>query len=841
MRRGLLLSFLLLGVGTPFVITEAAGAQDAFAAKIKPFLAAHCTDCHGAETKKAGLRLDELKPDFRDARTTAHWISVHDKLVSGEMPPKKRKRPAKQELETVTHWLRTSLHAASFDRQQKDGRVVFRRLNGTEYETTLQDLLASRVEVKDMLPEDNVAAGFDNVSAVLDVSPDHLFRYQEAAEKAILSVIPNRPPSKINQRVTGRQITEKNANNFKGYLGRTCKVKEDSLVLYAPLASHLMAATAPAPQPGRYRVQISAYAIGTAGKPLPVSLVVRDWYGRDDKDLRDCRDVPADKATILEGEFELTTRKVVVISGWTLPGERELGKKAAGENYPGPGLVVEWLKIEGPLDPWPPEGYQRLFAGVPLKAKSVAAAEAQGQVPPKIPDPRPEGGWIYDPLVIASAKPKEDADRLIRAFLPRAFRRPVDEATQKYYVKLVHDRLDKKIAFPDAMIYGYKAILCSPHFLFFTEPGSHELTDKKEFRSTKLDDYAVANRLAYFLWSSLPDPELMKVAGQKGELTKPATLRAQVERMLKDSKARRFTQHFTGQWLELRKIDATVPEPQFYPEYDHFLFWSMPRETEMFFDEVLANDLSVAEFVHSDWSFLNRRLAQHYGIAGVEGSPLRKVKLPLDCHRGGVITQASILKITADGTRTSPVLRGRWVLERIVGKPPAPPPPDIGSIEPDIRGATTIRQQLDKHRNTAACASCHIHIDPPGFALESFDVIGGWRDFYRASKPTKQGMVELPNYPGRKVFRGLDVEKGGETPDGRAFKDIDDYKKILLEDKDQLARNLTRQLLIYATGADIQFADREVVEQIVATARAKNYGFRTMLHEVVQSRVFLSK
>jgi hypothetical protein len=318
-------------------------------------------------------------------------------------------------------------------------------------------------------------------------------------------------------------------------------------------------------------------------------------------------------------------------------------------------------------------------------------------------------------------------------------------------------------------------------------------------------------------------------------------LRAQVERMLNDPRARRFTANFAGQWLDLRNINATSPDPQIYGEFDDFLFWSMPRETELFFEEVLKKDLSLLDFVHSDWGFLNQRLAQHYGIAGVFGGELRKVKLPADSHRGGVLTHASVLKVTADGTRTSPVLRGKWVLEKILGQPPAPPPPDIPALEPDIRGATTIRQQLDKHRNTAACASCHKHIDPPGFALETFDVIGGWRDFYRATRATRAGLAELANYPGRKVFRGLDVEKGGETPDGRAFKDIDAYKKLLLADKDRLARNLAEKLLVFATGAEVQFADREVVERLVAKSRAASYGLRSLVHEVVQSRVFLSK
>jgi hypothetical protein len=296
-----------------------------------------------------------------------------------------------------------------------------------------------------------------------------------------------------------------------------------------------------------------------------------------------------------------------------------------------------------------------------------------------------------------------------------------------------------------------------------------------------------------------------------------------------------------GQWLDLRKIDATIPDPQLYGDFDGTLLWAMPRETYLFFEEVLKNDRSLLEFVDSDWTMLNERLAKHYGIPGVAGNDFRKVALPPGSHRGGVMTHASVLKVTADGTRTSPVLRGKWVLERVIGKPPAPPPPDVPSLEPDIRGATTIRQQLDKHRTLPACASCHVHIDPPGFALENFDPVGGWRDYYRASTRTNRGVVNLPGYTGRPFYRGPDVEKGGQTHDGRKFETIDDYKKILLADKDQLARNLTQKLLTYATGADIQFADREVVEKIVALLRSKNYAFRTLVHEVVQSRMFLNK
>jgi hypothetical protein len=810
---------------------------DPFEQKLRQFLDRHCVSCHGPDVQRRRLRLDTLPLASEDKDVAAIWVRALDKLAAGEMPPKGEPRPPQKEASAVIAGLQRHLHNASLARQHREGRVVLRRLNRTEYETTLRDLLATPVEVKELLPDDNIAAGFDNVSAVLDVSPAHLLRYQEAAEKALRAVIPNRPQVTIKERRTGRQVTEK-MPLFRELLGKSARLDGDTLVLHTRTPGYIPCATAPAPVAGRYRVRVSVSAIGTGEKPLPMMCVCRDLYGREDNDVRAVRDAPPGKPTVIESEFDLRAREVIVFNGWSLPDENEFrraGKKLDGD--PGPGLAVHWVEVEGPLGSWPPAGYQCLFGDVPLMPQSVARAKAEGRPVPPQPANRPDGWWLYDPLVLVPPKPREDAERLLRSLLPVAFRRPVSDNLLRYYVKLVHAELDRGRPFPEAMIVGYKAALCSPHFLFLTE--RIDDTRKGEQR-TALDDHAVASRLSYFLWSSLPDRELFDLAG-KGELTKPEVLRAQVERMLGDAKASRFTANFAGQWLDLRSINATSPDPQIYGEFDDFLFWSMPRETEHFFEEVLRDDRSLTEFVHSDWTFLNQRLAKHYGIPGIAGGELRKVKLPADSHRGGVLTHASVLKVTADGTRTSPVLRGKWVLDRIIGRPPSPPPPDIPAIEPDIRGATTIREQLDKHRNTLACASCHRHIDPPGFALENFDVIGGWRDFYRATRPTRHGVTELANYPGRQVFRGPNVEQGGTTSDGHSFKGIDDYKQLLLGDKDQLTRALARKLLIYATGADIQFADREVVEELVARCRAKNYGFRTLIHAVVTSRVFLHK
>jgi hypothetical protein len=295
--------------------------------------------------------------------------------------------------------------------------------------------------------------------------------------------------------------------------------------------------------------------------------------------------------------------------------------------------------------------------------------------------------------------------------------------------------------------------------------------------------------------------------------------------------------NFTSQWRGLRDIDFTEPS-HLYPEYDQTLRASMVRETELFFAEILKDDLSLSNFVAADFSMLNGRLAKHYGIPGLDGWEFRKVTLPADSHRGGVLTMASVLKTTANGTSTSPVVRGAWVLERILGTPPPKPPADVPAIDPDTRGATTIRQQLAKHRQVATCAACHARIDPPGFALENFDVIGGWRENYRTSGLGQTVMIDGQRMP---YLKGPKVDAGDVTPDGQRFTNIDDFKQLLLKEKDQVTRALTEKLVTYATGGAPESGDKPEIEGIVRKVRDKNYGFRTLVHEIVQSKVFQEK
>jgi len=799
----------------------------AFEPGLRPLIDSHCIECHGADVQKGRLRLDGEV----DMGT---WIKVHDRIAAGEMPPKKAEQPPQALRDESLKSLRESLHAASLEKQRTQGRVPVRRLNGTEYENTVRELVGTNAKLKELLPEENSAGGFDNVSAVLDLSSTHLLLYQEAAEKAVASAIPVHPHLPVKDHRTGRQIAD-SGNNFKQTLTRSCFLKDDSLIVYSKLPRYGLVCTPHVTGTGRYKVRMSASAVGGAQVPVPVAYCTVD-RGREPPVVKDMVDFPPGPPRVIETEIHLDAGEAFVLQlqlNWDI---RAFKKPI--EEHAGPGFLIEWLEIEGPVDEFPSQAFRTMFGNAELMPRSVIKAKAEGRKPQDWSKRTNIYQWLNDPLEPVSDTPKEDADKLLRAFIPRAFRRPVYDATQKHFIDKVHAKLDAGESFVNAMTYGYKSVLTSPHFLFFNEaPG-------------ELERHALANRLAYFLTSLPPDAELFAA-----DVTKPDELRKQTERLLNSSRARGFTQNFTGQWLELRKIDATIPDPNLYGDFDGTLLWSMPEETRRFFDDVLQNDRSVLEFVDSTWTLVNRRLAEHYHISdafdsakpasssGLQVSPseFRRVSLPAGSHRGGVMTHGSVLKVTADGTTTSPVLRGKWVLERILGKAPPPPPPDIPAIEPDIRGATTIRQQLDKHRSIASCNSCHQHIDPPGFALESFDPIGGYREFYRASTRTPAGIVQLPGYTGRAFYRGPDVEKGGITHDGKTFTTIEDYKRILLENPDQFARNLAEKLLTYATGAEPQFADREVIEQIVVKVRTKNYGLRTLVHEIVQSRPFRSK
>jgi hypothetical protein len=463
------------------------------------------------------------------------------------------------------------------------------------------------------------------------------------------------------------------------------------------------------------------------------------------------------------------------------------------------------MVFEGPLienDAWPPPSTRQLLTGVEFD-------EGEGEIR-------------------LTKEPYEHIVDIVSAFAPRAFRRPLMDDELDAYASLARPLLDEGRPFLEAVRVPLRAILSAPPFHYHADEVGPDGT---------LDDFGLGTRLSYFLWRSMPDDILLDLA-RAGRLSDPAVLAEQVDRMLDDAKTERFVKDFAGQAFRLYELKATSPDRGLYPEFDEWLGRVMALETELFLEELIAEDYGAGYLIDSDFTFLNRRLAEHYGITGVDGQQMRKVALPIDTPRGGLLTQASIHKITSNGTTTSPIPRGNFVLANLLGQPAPPPPAAVDIPEPDTRGTTTIREQLDAHRSSPVCASCHRVIDPPGFALESFDPIGGFRTNYRI----------IPDESGRRRFRsprykeGPSVDASGVTPEGDAFSGIEEYKQLLLQQElDQVARHLASNLLVFSTGAEIEFADREAVEQVVEQGRADGHPVRTMIQRVVQSDLFRSR
>eukprot|EP00913_Durusdinium_trenchii_P008955 g8421.t1 len=752
-------------------------------------LKAHCAQCHNRENDSGGLDFSRIDSNLQKAESLRRWVLIHDRIAAGEMPPREAQQPERAAKRRSLATLAAALTTAD----RKHRTVVLRRLNRNEYENTVRDLFGIHVQVRELLPKDGSTSGFDNVGAGLSVSAEALKAYLEAADVVLDAVFgPPKPPKRIDHKTN---LLDQKTHDGKPYLsrqiGKMFRKTKDGLVIfqsgYCPTnLVNFARLRAPA---GTYRGSIRVRAIQTR-KPVTLRIYAGDTIvGRRERHLVGYYDVPPGKWTTIR-----FTDRLVESGGTFQPkcyGTIDTRKNA--DTYPAPGIEIGDIHIEGPLEAWPPPSRAKLLGDVDLKRGTL-----------------------------------KDAKAILARLLPRAFRRTASSEELKPYVAVVGKAMKQGRSFENALRVGLKAVLCSPQFLFLDEPGRD-----------RVSDFALASRLSYFLWSSMPDDALLAAAA-KGKLSDPAELRRQTERLLSDPKSRAFTTNFTGQWLNLREIDFTSPDQKLYPEFDELLKISMVEETHRYFREMIDRNIDLMKFVDSDFTFLNERLAKHYGISGVDGQTFRKVKLPADSVRGGVITQASVLKVTANGTNTSPVMRGVWVLENILGRPVPPPPSNVPAIEPDIRGATTLRLQLAKHRNVQSCAVCHVKIDPPGFALENFDVIGGWRDNYRTLGTGKRpGFSRSPFTHAWVRFRiGLPVDAKGKTAKGQSFRDIREFKRILLREQTQIATGMTNKLITYAIGRVPGFSDRSAVGAIVDRVASQGNGYRTLIHEVVQSQLF---
>ncbi len=781
------------------------------------FISAQCYACHDTENKEAGLALDTLDANFDDKATFDKWTHVFDRMRSGEMPPPEEPRPDAKELTAHLDTLSKALYAQNLKEQTTQGRTILRRLNRVEYENSVHELLGIDTPIKEILPQDMPQHGFDTVADGMRLSQLHMEKYLEAADLALDAAIRlTAAPDPIKHRFLYKE------NNYclqqLKYEHPQILERDDGVVLFTLNNTNRIAGkvgTLIINEAGLYRLRVSAYGYQTQ-RPLMLALQSAG-KGRQNLIMLGFFDFPPDKPKEMEITAHLNVGDFIVPTPLDLeiPADGKAVYEKTPQTFTGPGVVVQWIEVEGPIQKsWPPPSVAKIFGDTPLK-----------EIPK---DKQLDVNGTRRAYELAPPDAKAGVKSLIEKFATRAFRRPLETGEADIFVKLATDSLDAGRNFEDALRVGLRGVLVAPQFLLFDEkPG-------------KLDDYALATRLAYFLWSAPPDDELLLQAAAR-KLAQPGMLRAQTERMLTSPKAQGFTRNFLGQWLDIRNIDATRPDGSLYPDYDESLKVSMVAETEAFFNEILQKNLSVSNFINSDFVMINRRLADHYNIPNVAGQEIHKVALPADSVRGGVLTQAAVLKVTANGTISSPVLRGVWVLKRLFGITLPPPPPNVGAIEPDTRDATTVREQLAKHSTLKSCAGCHAKIDPPGFALESFDVIGGWRERYRS---VKGGDPEPKKLLGQKIWQyklGRAVDATGELPDGRKFADVREFKKLIMEQQDQVAEAIIGKLLTYGTGAGMQFADRWVVEDVLKKAKAQNLGLRTIVHEVVQSSAFGSK
>ncbi len=792
------LSILILVIS----LTAVSNAQD-FKSGVAVLIESSCIHCHDEGTD-TDLSFESLSHDLTDPDTFRMWEKVFDRTSAGEMPPESEDRPDAAELKTALGSLKKDLHKASVEKQQTVGRVPGRRLTKLEFGYTLQDLLLIDNNVTSGIPDEIDAGTFDTVGTNQRISAVHLESYLEAVDKALEHAIrfgknPYHDYGDLaDNDFANVEMWHEKSLQQGGSVTRKLKFGK-GYALFRDL-DYITQFTDYIRQPGIHRLTAKVAAFQSK-KTVTAKIIVKDQSGS--ARLAKSVDLRPGEPQVVSFETFLKPGDIPYLT-WDSGKDKDNRIFTAGgaKNYTGPGLAVMSQKVEGPIYPsWPAPSMHNLFASM---------------------DPHTDDGKTK---LKYTKKVSQHLEDLISDLAPRVFRRDVTAAEIQTYVDLGKPALDDGRNLPNAFKVSLRSMLTAPQFLMF------------EGQTGKLDDFAIANRLSYFLWSSMPDQELFEVA-RSGKLSDKEILSQQVERMLKDEKAQRFVNDFLGQWLWVHKVNATTPDDGLYPEFDELLSDAIPQEPQLFFNELIKENLSLTNLIDSDFAFLNRRLAKHYKIRGVEGTHFRKVTLPDDSLRGGVLVQAAILKTTANGTTTSPVMRGNFVLTNFLGTPPSPPPPGIGSIEPDTRGKTTMREILTAHREMESCNQCHREIDPPGFALESFDPIGGFRERYRADG----GSVEF----GGSVFknpprRGPAVDPSGTTSDGKKFAGIGEFKQHLLTDKEQIARNFISKLTAYATGAEIQFADREKIEAILNRTAEDNYPMRDIIHEIVQSEMFRNK
>ena len=729
-----------------------------FEGEIKPLLGKYCYGCHGETKQKADLSLQAYENLAAVLTNRPVWERVLHNVQTREMPPENKAQPTEAERELITQWIEAEV--LNFDCDSPDpGRVTLRRLNRAEYNNTIRDLLGIDFHPAEDFPTDDTGYGFDNNGDVLSLPPILLEKYMAAAERileaALVTDFSTNGPTK---RLAAARLPATTGNPLiRGFhLGREGEVYTTNQF----------------PRTGDYVFRVRAYGEQAGSEPARMELRV------DGKKVKTF-DVTAVKKSpaVYETHFTATEGPRRIAAAYI--------NNYVNNDDPDPSnrdrnLIVEYLEITGPSGPVVlPETHKRIFP----KATPM--------------DPRDR---------------RDYGREIIKRFTERAFRRTISNSELDRIVGFVDLALSEGENFESGVKLAMQAVLVSPHFLF---RGELQSSSKKSTSVHPIDEFALASRLSFFLWSSMPDDELLRLAG-RGKLRR--NLDKQIKRMLNDEKSKALVENFAGQWLQIRNLEFVRPDEEKFPAFDDALRGTMRKETELFFESILKENRSVLDLLSADYTFVNERLANHYGLTGVSGDRFQRVGLK-GTARGGILTHASILTLTSNPTRTSPVKRGKWVLENLLGSPPPPPPPNVPELAEGEGTALTgtLRQRMVQHSDDPNCSSCHARMDPIGFAFENFDGIGAWRN----------------------ADEKLPIDASGELVTGEAFQGATELKQILASQKQlEFVRCFSEKLLTYALGRGLEMYDRCAVDEIINRASKRGYKMNDLIAAVIESVPF---
>ena len=794
-----------------------------FDSLVKPFLSDNCFTCHGDKKHEKDLNLKALS-SAAFAEHLDRWTDVASKLKHSEMPPLEEEQPDEADRQAVAAWLEKEVARIDRETPLNPGRVTARRLNRTEYNNTVRDLLGVDIKPADDFPQDDAGYGFDNIADVLSLSPVLMEKYVSAADRVARAALfgpPARKPTLTRLRSDGRRITDV----------RTVPPMYDVTGLSMPNAFHVMHRI---PVDGEYMIRVVLGGQRPKGsEPLTIGI----WA--DEKQIKTLTYDPQGV-----GSFEVDRQD---LAGQAIETRVNLN---AGDHWLAvaieriyDGLPAKYggrnpsTRPEAPTEFVPPpnatpdrveaarkrfETAQAELAKLALNNARISNVDIAGPYS-QVTGPSPDSlAKIYTCGHVKGGHDATCPSRIMTNLARRAFRRPVTAKELEKYLDLVKSAQQQEGSLEEGLAVGIQALLVSPDFLFRIErdraPAVRPVSVQGQVPSTRLSQHELASRLSYFLWASMPDAELRRAA-DTGALRTPAVLTAQVRRMLHDPKAHALAENFGGQWLQFRALESMTRDRDKFPDFEDNLRLSMRRETELFVEHIIRDDRSIVDFIDGKYSYLNERLARHYGVSNVSGPEFRRVELT-GTPRGGVLTHGSVLAVSSYATRTSPVLRGKWVLDNLLDAPPPEPPADVPNLDDTAIGTSvSMREQLEAHRKNPTCASCHRRMDPLGFGLENFDAIGAWR--------TMDGKFPL--------------DTSGTLPDGRSFKGPEELRAILTGDRDVFARCLTSKLLTYALGRGLERYDQRTVKAIASRLPAKGYRFSSLVLEIVNSLPFQSR